>query len=273
MLDYFKKIIYMNKNELGFTLIEIMIALAIAGILLVSIYNLYISQSRTYTVQEQVSDMQQNARIAMDIVSRHIRMAGFGQPSWTTINGTSGITYEGINVTDGGTGNPDTLTIVGCIDPPPGKLASAAAASSTTITLQSSDEANKFNTPTKSDIFIGELENAKVTGVSGANLTIDTDTVQSGNQGLANGYPAGTNVYLVKRVTYTIGSTSLRRNENAGGGNDEIAVNVEDLQVTFSTPTVNLSITARTRNKDPDYTGDGYHRMTLTSDIIARNLE
>jgi len=42
-------------------------------------------------------------------------------------------------------------------------------------------------------------------------------------------------------------------------------------------PTVNLSITARTRNKDPDYThpteGDGYHRMTLTSDIIARNLE
>jgi len=262
-----------HKNEPGFTLIEIMIALAIAGILLVSIYNLYISQSRTYTVQEQVSDMQQNARIAMDIVSRHIRMAGFGQPSWTTINGTSGITYEGINVTDGGTGNPDTLTIVGCIDPPPGKLASAAAASSTTITLQSSDEANKFNTPTKSDIFIGELENAKVTGVSGANLTIDTDTVQSGNQGLANGYPAGTNVYLVKRVTYTIGSTSLRRNENAGGGNDEIAVNVEDLQVTFSTPTVNLSITAKTRNKDPDYTGDGYHRMTLTSDIIARNLE
>jgi prepilin-type N-terminal cleavage/methylation domain-containing protein len=261
-----------RKNERGFTLIELMIALAIAGILLVSIYNLYISQSTTYTVQEQVSDMQQNARVAMDIVSRHIRMAGFGQPGWTTINGTSGITYKGISVADGGTGNPDTLTIVGCIDPPPGKLGSAAAASSTTITLQSSAEANKFNDPTKSDIFIGELENAKVTGIAGAVLTIDTNPIQTGNQGLVNAYSAGTNVYLVKRVTYTIGSTSLKRNENTGSGNEEIAVNVEDLQVTFTTPTVNLSITARTRNKDPNYTGDGYHRMTLTSDIIARNL-
>ena len=262
-------------------MIELLIAVAIAGILLVSIYNLYISQSTTYTVQEQVSDMQQNARVAMDIVSRHIRMAGFGQPSWTTINGSSGITYKGINVTDGGTGNPDTLTVVGCIDPPPGKLGSAAAAGSTTLTLQAeanpyvsaSDVAARFNTTTKSDIFIGELENAKVTGISGAVLTIDTNPVQSGNQGLANGYPVGTNVYLVKRVTYTIDSTSLKRNENAGGGNEEIAVNVEDLQVTFTTPTVNLSIRAKTRNKDPDYTGDGYHRMTLTSDIIARNLE
>jgi prepilin-type N-terminal cleavage/methylation domain-containing protein len=257
---------------LGFTLIEIMIALAIAGILLVSIYNLYISQSRTYTVQEQVSDMQQNARVAMDIVSRHIRIAGFGQPGWTTINGTSGINYS-IQVTDGGTGNPDTLNVVGCIDPPPGELGSAAAASSTTLTLQSSDEANKFNITTKSDIFIGELENAKVTGISGAVLTIDTNPVQSGNQGTTNAFPVGTNVYMVKRVTYTIDSTSLKRNENAGGGNDEVAVNIEDLQVTYTKPTVTLSITARTRNKDPDYTGDGYHRMTLTSDIIARNLE
>lgn len=265
-----------HKNEMGFTMIELLIALAIAGILLVSIYNLYISQSTTYTVQEQVSDMQQNARVAMDIVSRHIRMAGFGQPSWTTINGTSGITYKGISVTDGGTGSPDppdTLEIVGCIDPPPGKLGSAAAASATTLTLQSATEANKFNTDDKSDIFIGELENAKVTAILGANLTIDTNPVQSGNQGLTNAFPAGTNVYLVKRVTYTIASTSLKRNENTGSGNEEIAVNVEDLQVTFTTPTVNLSITARTRNKDPDYTGDGYHRMTLTSDIIARNLE
>ena len=273
-----------RKNELGFTLIEIMIALAIAGILLVSIYNLYISQSRTYTVQEQVSDMQQNARVAMDMISRDIRMAGFGQPSWTTINGTSGITYKGINVTDGGTGNPDTLSIVGCIDPPPGKLGSAAAANSTTITLQSSDEANKFNITTKSDIFIGELENAKVTGISGAVLTIDTNPVQTGNQGTTNAFPVGTNVYLVKRVTYTIDSTSLKRNENAGGGNDEVAVNVEDLQVddTDYPPIIKLSITARTRNKDPNYTGDGYHRMKLPYDkndpekkmaIIARNLE
>jgi len=258
-----------RKNELGFTLIEILIALAISGIVLTAIYNLYISQSRTYTVQEQVSEMQQNARVAMDIVSRHIRMAGFGQPSWTTINGAS-ITYIGVQVTDGGTG-PDTLEIVGCIDSPPGTLSAAAAASATSISLQSG-EGSSFNTSTKSDIFIGDLENAKVTG-AGDTLTIDTDPATGGNQGLANAYAAGTNVYLVKRVKYALSGTDLTRDENAGGGADAVAIDIEDFQVSFTDPTVNVSITARTENPDSYYTGDGYRRMILTSNIIARNLE
>ncbi|MFH2013085.1 MAG: prepilin-type N-terminal cleavage/methylation domain-containing protein [Pseudomonadota bacterium] len=265
--------ISLYRKEKGFTLIELMIALALAGILMVSIYNLYISQSTTYTVQAQVSDMQQNARVAMDIVSRHLRMAGFGQPNWTTINGTSGISYRGVNVTDGGTGNPDILTIVGCIDPPLGKLRSAVVAGATTIILQSTSQANSFNTTTKSDILIGDIENAKVTGITGGALTIDTNPFLSGDQGAVYSFPVGTNVYLVKRVTYTIDNNSLKRNENTGSGNEEIALNIEDLQVTYTKPTVNLSITARTKNKDPNYTGDGYHRMALTSDVIARNLE
>ncbi len=268
-----RKMIYVSKDIHGFTLTEIMVALAVAGILLASIYNLYISQSKTYTVQEEISDMQQNARVAMDILSRHIRMAGFGQPTWTTINGASGIAYKGIQIIDGGTGNPDTLEIVGCIDPPQGKLSTAAPPGSTAVTLQSSYEASRFNATTKSDVFIGELENAKVTAVSGAVLTIDRDPAKTGNQGFVNAYPAGTNVYRVKRVTYSIRNTSLRRNENTGSGAQQIAVNIEDLQAGFTRPRVNLSITARTRGKDHDYRGDGYHRITLSSDIIARNLE
>jgi type IV pilus assembly protein PilW len=260
----------MRRNEPGFTLIEILIALAIAGIISTAIYNLYISQSRIYTQQEQVSDMQQNARVAMDIISRHVRMAGFGKPGWTTINGTAGINYE-ILVTDGGSA-PDTLEIVGCIDAPPGTLSAAVASGATAITLHSSAEASKFNTTTKRDIFVGDLENAKVTNVSGAVLTIDTDPGLSG-QGLGNAYPAGTNVYLVKRVTYTITGRSLRRNENTGAGAQEVAVNIEDLQVTYAEPVVTVSITARTQGRASYYTGDGYRRMTLTSDIIARNLD
>ena len=241
----------MRRNEPGFTLIEILIALAIAGIISTAIYNLYISQSRIYTQQEQVSDMQQNARVAMDIISRHVRMAGFGKPGWTTINGTAGINYE-ILVTDGGSA-PDTLEIVGCIDAPPGTLSAAVASGATAITLHSSAEASKFNTTTKRDIFVGDLENAKVTNVSGAVLTIDTNPAQSGNQGLDNAYAVGTNIYLVKRVTYTIPSTSLRRNENTGAGAQEVAVNIEDLQVTYAKPMVTVSITARTQGRPSCY--------------------
>ena len=260
-----------GRNESGFTLTEMMAALAVTAILVTSIYHLYIAQSRTYAVQAEISEMQQNGRVAMNIISRDIRMAGFGQPRWTTVNGTSGIDYRGIRVTDGGVGNPDAFEIVGCIGPPRGTFAAAASSGSTTITLLSG-EGKRFNTTTKRDIHIGERENAKVVSVSGSVLTIDTDPTQSGNQGLSNPYPAGTHIFLVKRVAYSIRSNSLRIDENMGSGAQEVAIHVEDLQVTFSRPVLHVSMTIRTKMRDRDWGGDGYHRMTLNSRVVARNL-
>lgn len=60
----------------GFTLVEIMIALAISGIVLASVYTAFQSQQESYVVQDQVAEMQQNLRSAVNIMSREIRMAG-----------------------------------------------------------------------------------------------------------------------------------------------------------------------------------------------------
>lgn len=60
----------------GFTLIELMIAMAISGIVAGGIFTAYQSQQNSYTVQEGVSVMQQNLRAGMDIMVREIRMAG-----------------------------------------------------------------------------------------------------------------------------------------------------------------------------------------------------
>lgn len=62
----------------GFTLIELLISMALSGIVMSAIYTLFISQSRSYSIQEQVSEMQQNARVAMDRIVRDVRMAGYG---------------------------------------------------------------------------------------------------------------------------------------------------------------------------------------------------
>ena len=44
-----------NKNK-GFTLIEILVSLAILGIVLAGIYSVYTMQHKSYIVQEQVAE-------------------------------------------------------------------------------------------------------------------------------------------------------------------------------------------------------------------------
>jgi type IV pilus assembly protein PilW len=64
------------RSEKGFTLVEVMVAMAIVGVVMAGIYSAYYSQQRSYTVQEQVAEMQQNLRGAMYFMAKEIRMAG-----------------------------------------------------------------------------------------------------------------------------------------------------------------------------------------------------
>ena len=63
-------------NGKGITLIELMVALVICGIVMGAIYRLFITQTRAYTVQDQVAEVQQSVRSAMEILVRDLRMAG-----------------------------------------------------------------------------------------------------------------------------------------------------------------------------------------------------
>jgi type IV pilus assembly protein PilW len=69
-----KKILFKNR---GFTLVEIMVSMVIVSLVVAGIYAVYTIQQRTYTVQEQVTEMQQKIRAALDFMSRDIRMANF----------------------------------------------------------------------------------------------------------------------------------------------------------------------------------------------------
>lgn len=64
-----------NQNDRGFTLIELMIAMAIFAIVITGIYQAYTKQQMSYLVQEQTSGMQQNFRAAMLMVSKDLRQA------------------------------------------------------------------------------------------------------------------------------------------------------------------------------------------------------
>jgi len=65
------------KNNQGFTLVEMMISVAIFGIVMTGIYQTYDSQQKTYIKQEQVIDMQQNHRTSIYFLGQELRMAGY----------------------------------------------------------------------------------------------------------------------------------------------------------------------------------------------------
>jgi prepilin-type N-terminal cleavage/methylation domain-containing protein len=61
----------------GMTLIELLVVLVISTILIGGIYRLFVSQGKVYAIQDQVVEVQQNTRAAMEILLRDLRMTGF----------------------------------------------------------------------------------------------------------------------------------------------------------------------------------------------------
>ena len=63
-------------NNKGVTLIELLVVLVIAGMVVAGFYRIFIAQSKAYAVQDQVAEVQQNIRNAMEILVRDLSMAG-----------------------------------------------------------------------------------------------------------------------------------------------------------------------------------------------------
>ena len=76
----------LTRDDNGFSLIEVMIAMVIAVVLLSGIYVAYRKQVGSYVGQEQVVEMQQNIRNAMYYLQRSVRMSGL-DPQRTGIMG------------------------------------------------------------------------------------------------------------------------------------------------------------------------------------------
>lgn len=67
----------MRVNAEGFTIVELLIAMVMAGIAMGAIYGVFISSNRSYHTQDKVADAQQRARVGLYFMVRDIRLAGF----------------------------------------------------------------------------------------------------------------------------------------------------------------------------------------------------
>ncbi len=83
----------------GYTLIELLIALIVTGIIATAGFQFYVKMHNSTLSQEQISDMQQSSRVSLERISKSIRMAGFkigAHPAYR-INGESLFVFASIS--------------------------------------------------------------------------------------------------------------------------------------------------------------------------------
>ena len=92
-----------RKKEHGFTLVELLVAMAMTAVVMTAVYTLYKSQQDTYIAQDQVVEMQQNLRASFYQMARDLRMAGFNPQRSPAVGGFTDTKLEG-------DGNDETTT-------------------------------------------------------------------------------------------------------------------------------------------------------------------
>ncbi|NOY45411.1 MAG: prepilin-type N-terminal cleavage/methylation domain-containing protein, partial [Deltaproteobacteria bacterium] len=68
----------------GFTLVELLVTMAVALILMAGLYQFFVSQQRSYSTQDEVLRLQQEARMAEDLMVKAIQQTGAFAPSLGT---------------------------------------------------------------------------------------------------------------------------------------------------------------------------------------------
>src|SRR5262245_40311431 len=68
---------YRENIQHGFTVIEVMVAMAIASVLITAVYQTFHSQQRSYLMQSGTAAMQQNLRGGMYLMNRELRSSGY----------------------------------------------------------------------------------------------------------------------------------------------------------------------------------------------------
>jgi type IV pilus assembly protein PilW len=95
----------------GFTLTELLVSIAIFGVIMGSVSSSFYSQQKTFVAQERTAAMQQNLRASIDLMEREIRMAGY-DPTGDAGAGIHSAAASAIRITmdttdDTGSGGPD----------------------------------------------------------------------------------------------------------------------------------------------------------------------
>lgn len=238
-------------KEAGFTILELLIAIALGMIILAGLFRTFKVQHDSYVIQDQVSAMQQNLRAAMYFITRDLQMAGYytnfdrnsRQLDWND-DGTpeSGrpLLFSRNNVAAGSgiKALTDVITIVKAsseartLNPGEGASAGVITLSSRDLDADGTADLNsttgkKFGVLVKQDLSFADF--FQVDSASG-NITPPG--------GLVENYTSGDTVFRTDIIIYRVSEDAAhpcleRRNLGSDAGYQVIAENIDNIQFRY----------------------------------------
>jgi len=237
----------------GFSTIELAIALAVIGLVLTGLYDLVVTTSRFYVAQNNIVQMQADARTAMDFMVRELRSA-YGPPTITTaISSNDTIDFNRVEDTGQSTGGNTGTTL-----------------NDTTKNWS----ANEFALSTTSEFSIRIISGTGIGQVRTIKENSDKQLISSTAWGVI---PDTTSLYLItinKAFTRTSSSDKiLRYRIGANGNKNPLAENIDSHSFENSLPPnsniVTIKVKARTTSLDPITKQPKYYE--LTEEVRRRN--
>lgn len=278
-----------NKN--GFTLVEILIALLLGGLVTTAILNIFIIQANSYSNQNLVTEMQRNAKISLDSLVMDLRMAGFQIPQVgvSFYNQANGAQENIFAITPGNsTTLSDQIRILYADNQPPLSTTTTAALAnsndSVPIPVQPAD-IGKFRDGDIIMISVGSSAVLlQITGINGTNLLhaagASINPPNSINLFPTAGFPTGAQVTRVKLLTYRIDNTSdpshpALQLEQGDGTFQNIATNIEDLQLAYrdNTPPSGFWYCVPGRNFPGDFSNAAIRDVRVNILARAKDLD
>jgi prepilin-type N-terminal cleavage/methylation domain-containing protein len=258
----------------GYTLVELLIVVAIVGMVAAGILGVYQVSQGIYTRATGLEDAQSGARAGLDRMASELRLIG---SFWVGASGAgNAITAAtSASITFMADVNGDTV-----VNNAETTVAAGTTASGTTVQVSgtATQAADAFNvypqSPALNDyVYIakgGRREVKQISVLAGTTLTLVAPA-------LTTTYPAGSLVRSVEIVTYNFAANSLTRSVG-GSGNDTIIDNVTGLTLTyFDANGTSLGASpppASIREIQMSLTTQGADgsRRTMTSRVRPRNL-
>lgn len=229
--------------EEGMTLIELMSAVVVTTVVVAAALTIVVSSNKATQVNEQVGEVQQNVRLAMDLIAQDIKLAGFNMTSAVGACTVGPLALPapivpGDNAPGGADAGPDTVRLVvpamtaGAGGGTP--VLSAMASGASNIIALSSGDITSMGTAglvNGSVVSVGGSFSSSVTAVGAVSLTLAKSPAPSAQ------FPAGTPVYILQCVQYSISANPVV----CGGSTSCLLRNgvpmvdgIEDLQLAYA---------------------------------------